>query len=171
MIDPKIDFTGLDTDDFIPKTYSDWILNSAKQIQNEDIDNSSKIDSRILEKNIYDEYSLDDFDWNQFSPIQEYVDDIIEHDSKVIDMVFIDVFRAYGYDTPEKIRILCDTHFWKLGEMLRHINHILREYHEAGILNYLIYDFCAPKEPVKLSDEVVERIKERMEFLYGTDAE
>ena len=166
MIDTKIDFTELNTDDIIPKTYSDWTLNSAKQIQNEDIDNSPKIDSRILEKNIYDEYSLDDFDWNQFSPIQEYVDAIIEHDSKVIDKIFLDEFRANGYDTPEKIRILFDTHFYKLGDMLKNIKHTISEYHEAGILNYLIYEACAPTEPVKLSDEVIERIKERMKELY-----
>ena len=107
-----------------------------------------------------------DFDCNQFNPIQEYVDDIIEHDSKVIDMVVFDEFRANGYDTPEKIRILFDTHFWKLGEMLKHINQIIREYCEAGILIYPIYNFCAPTEPVKLSDEVFERIKERMKELY-----
>lgn len=170
MINPKIDFTELNTDDLIPKTYSDWILNSARHIQVENTDDSPKIGSQITTKRVYDEFSLDDFDWNQFSPIQEYVDNIVEHESNVIDMVFFDVFRAYGYNTSEKIRILFDTHFWKLGEMLKHINRIIREYRESGILNYSIYDFCVPTEPVKLSDEVIERIKERMEFLYGTDA-
>ena len=113
----------------------------------------------------------DDFDWNQFNPIQEYVDAIIEHDSKVIDRVVFDEFRANGYDTPEKIRILFDTHFWKLGDMLKNIKQTINEYHKNGILIYYVYNFCSPTEPVKLSDEVFERIKERMEFLYGTDAE
>ena len=113
----------------------------------------------------------DDFDWNQFNPIQEYVDAIIEHDSKVIDRVVFDEFRANGYDTPEKIRILFDTHFWKLGDMLKNIKQTINEYHKNGILIYSVYNFCSPTEPVKLSDEVFERIKERMEFLYGTDAE
>ena len=50
--------------------------------------------------------------------------------------------------------------------MLKNIKHTISEYHEAGILNYLIYDACAPTEPVKLSDEVIERIGERMKELY-----
>jgi hypothetical protein len=56
--------------------------------------------------------------------------------------------------------------------MLKNIKHTISEYHEAGILNYLIYDvYAPPTEPSKLSDEVIERIKERMDFLYGSDSE
>ena len=172
MIDPKIDITELNKDDLIPKTYSDWVLNSAKHIQVENTDDSPKIDSRILEKSIFDEYSLDDFDWNQFSPIQEYVDNIVEHDSKVIDMVFFDVFRAYGYNTPEKIAILFDTHFWKLGEMIKDINCVLDRYIRYGIIyQRTLFNVVVPSEPVKLTDEQLERIRERMEELYGTVSE
>lgn len=171
MIDPKIDFTELNIDDLIPKIYSDWTLDSAKHIQNEDTDNYPKIDPQILAKNICDEYSLDGFDCNQFSPIQEYVDDIIEHESNLIDKIVLDEFRSNGYGTPDKIRILFDTHFWKLGDMLKNINRTIKEYYEIGILNCSIFAFCTPTEPVKLSDEVIERIKERVEFLYGKDAE
>ena len=176
MMNKKIKFTTstLNADDLIPKTCSDWILNSAKHVQIENTDDSPKIDSRILEKSIFDEYSLDDFDWNQFSPIQEYVDSIVEHDNKVIDMVFFDEFRANGYNTPEKIAILFDTHFWELGEMIKNINSVLDNYIRYGIIYQRTFDsfnFIAPSEPVKLTDDLLERIRERMKELYGTVSE
>ena len=92
MIDPNIDFTKLNIDDLIPHVYSDWTLDSAKHIQVENTDDFPKIDSRILEKSILDEYSLDDFDWNQFSSFYEQVDSIIKHESNLIDKIFLDEF-------------------------------------------------------------------------------
>lgn len=133
-----------------------------------------EIDTHILLSKISESFDIDDICCDQYTSFYEQVDYIIKHESNIIDKIFLDEFRANGYDTPEKIRILFDAHFWKLGDMLKNINHIISEYHKNGILNYSITDFCAfcaPTEPVKLSDEVIELIKERMQFLYGTDTE
>lgn len=170
MIDPKIDFTGLNTDDLTPKTCSDWVLNSAKQVQNEDIDNSTKIDSRILTKNIYDEYSLDDFDWNQFSPFIEHVNAMVRYETGLIEKVMFDEFRANGYDTPEKVKYLFEVDWYMLGRMIENVNYILKTYFDHGVI-HSCDSFSAPIMPIKISDEVFTYIRERMEFLYGTVAE
>ena len=153
MIDHKIDFTGLDTDD-----YSKSLFSCAKNLNIKKY--TPEIDTHIIPSKIVDSFDIDD--------LCGKIDYIITYESNLIDKIFLDEFIANGYDTPEKIRILFDTHFWKLGDMLKNIKRIISEYHKSGVLNYFIYDACAPTEPVKLSDEVVERIKERMEFLYGT---
>ena len=116
-------------------------------------------------------FDIDDICCDPYTPFHEQIDFIIKHESDIIDKIFLDEFKANGYDTPEKIRILFDTHFWKIGNMLKNIKRVISEYYDIGILNYSIYDFCAPTEPVKLSDGVIERIKERMDFLYGTYTE
>lgn len=156
----------LDTDE-----YSKSLFSCAKNLHIEKY--TPEIDTHILSSKIAESFDIYDFCNSSYTPFHEQIDYIIKHESDIIDKIFLDEFRANGYDTPEKIRILFDTHFWKLGDMLKNIKHIISEYHKSGVLNYLIYgyDFCAPTEPVKMSDEVVERIKERMKFLYGTDAE
>ena len=164
MIDPKIDFTELNTDD-----YSKSLFSCAKNLNIKKY--TPEIDTHIIPSKIADSFDIDDICCDPYTPFHEQIDFIIKHESDIIDKIFLDEFRANGYDTPEKIRILFDTHFWKLGDMLKNIKHIISEYHKSGVLNYLIYDACAPTEPVKLSDEVIERIKERMEFLYGTITE
>ena len=168
MIDPKIDITELNKDDLIPKTCSDWILNSAKHIQVENTDDSPKIDSRILEKSIFDEYSLDDFDWNQFSPITEHVDAMIRYETGLIEKVMFDEFRANGYDTPEKVKYLFEVDWYMLGKMIENINYILKVYYEHEVI-HSCDSFSSPIMPIKVSDEVFTHIRERMKELYGKD--
>ena len=159
----------LTADDFDTDEYSKSIFSCAKNLNIKKY--TPEIDTHTISSKIAESFDIYDFCNSTYTPFHEQMDFIIKHESDIIDKIFLDEFRANGYDTPEKIRILFDTHFYKLGDMLKNIKHTISEYHEAGILNYLIYDACAPTEPVKLSDEVVDRIKERMEFLYGTDAE
>lgn len=157
----------LDTDE-----YSESLFSCAKNLNIEKY--TPEIDTHILSSKIAESFDIDDICCDPYTPFHEQIDFIIKHESDIIDKIFLDEFRANGYDTPEKIRILFDTHFWKLGDMLKNIKHVISEYHKNGVLNYLIYDACepcAPTEPVKLSDEVIERIKDRMEFLYGTITE
>lgn len=162
----------LTADDLDTDEYSKSLFSCAKNLNIKKY--TPEIDTHILSSKIYESFDIDDICCDPYTPFHEQIDFIIKHESNLIDKIFLDEFRANGYDTPEKIRILFDAHFWKLGDMLKNINHIISEYHKNGILNYSIYDFCAfcaPTEPVKLSDEVVERIKERMESLYGTNSE
>lgn len=164
----------LTADDLITDEYSESLFSCAKNLNIKKY--TPEIDTHILSSKIAESFDIYDFCNSTYTPFHEQIDSIIKHENNLIDKIFLDEFRANGYDTPEKIRILFDTHFWKLGDMLRNIKNTISEYYKWGILNYSIYDvsaydFCAPKEPVKLSDEVIERIKERMEFLYGTDAE
>lgn len=170
MINPKIDFTELNTDDIIPKTYSDWVLNSAGHIQVENTDDPPKINSQITTKRVYDEFSLDDFDWNQFSPFTEHVDAMIRHETGLIEKVMFDEFRANGYDTPEKVKYLFEVDWYMLSRMMENVNYILRTYYEYGVI-HSCDTFLAPIMPIKISDEVFTHIRERMEFLYGTDTE
>lgn len=159
----------LTADDLDTDKYSKSLFSCAKNLSIEKY--TPEIDTHIISSKIDESFDIDDLCNSPYTPFHEQIDFIIKHESNIIDKIFLDEFRANGYDTPEKIRILFDTHFWKLGYMLKNIKHTISEYHKSGILNYLIYDACAPTEPVKLSDEVIERIKERMEFLYGKDAE
>lgn len=168
MIDPKIDFTELNTDDLIPKTYSDWVLNSARHIQAENTDDFQKIDSQVTTKRIYDDYSLDDFDWNQFSPFTEYVDAIIRYETGLIEKVMFDEFRANGYNTPEKVKYLFEVDWYKLGRMMENVNYILKTYYDHGVI-HSCDSFYAPIVPIKVSDEVFTHIKERMKELYDKD--
>lgn len=168
MIDPKIDFTELNTDDLIPKTYSDWVLNSARHIQVENTDDSTKIDSRILEKNIYDEYSLDDFDWNQFSPITEHVDAMVRYETGLIEKVMFYEFHANGYDTPEKVKYLFEVDWYMLGRMIENVNYIIKTYFDHGVI-HSCDSFSAPIIPIKISDEMFTYIRERMKELYDKD--
>lgn len=168
MIDPKIDFTELNTDDLIPKEYSDWILNSARHIQVESTDDSQKIDSRIITKRVYDKFQLDDFDWNQFSPFTEYIDAIIRYETGLIEKVMFDEFRANGYDTPEKVKYLFEVDWHKLGRMMENVNYILKTYYDRGVI-HSCDSFSAPIMPIKVSDEVFTRIRERMKELYDKD--
>ena len=165
MIDPNIDFTELNIDDLIPHAYSDWILNSAKHIQIENTDDSKKIDSRILEKSIFDEYSLDDFDWNQFSPITEHIDAMVRYETGLIEKVMFDEFRANGYDTPEKIKYLFEVDWYRLGKMVENINHMLSVYYDHHVI-HICDQFSAPIAPIMLSDGVFNYIGERMKELY-----
>ena len=165
MIDPKIDFTELDTDDLIPKTYSDWVLNSALHVQAKNTDDSPKIDSQILTKRIYDEFSLDDFDWNQFSPITEHVDAMIMYETDLIEKVIFDEFRANGYDTPEKVKYLFEVDWYMLGRMVENVNYIINTYYDHGVI-HSCDSFSAPIMPIKISDEVFTYIRERMKELY-----
>lgn len=159
----------LTANDLITDEYSESLFSCAKNLNIEKY--TPEIDTHILSSKIDESFDIDDLFCDPYTPFHEQIDYIIKRENNLIDQICLDEFRANGYDTPEKIRTLFDTHFWKLDEMLRNINRTIREYHEIGILNYSIFDFCSPKEPVKLRDEVVERIKERMEFLYGKDAE
>ena len=168
MIDPKIDFTELNTDDLIPKTYSDWILNSARHVHVENTDDSPKIDSRILTKNILDEYSFDDFDWNQFSPFTECVDAMVKYETGLIEKVMFDEFRANGYDTPEKVKYLFEVDWYMLGRMIENVNYILKTYFDHGVI-HSCDSFSAPIIPIKISDEMFTYIRERMKELYDKD--
>lgn len=157
----------LTADDLKEDEYSKSIFSCAKNLNIEKY--PPEIDTHIISSKIAESFDVDDTCCDQYKPFYEQVDYIIKHESNIIDKIFLDEFRANGYDTPEKIRILFDAHFWKLGDMFKNINHIISEYHKNGILNYSINDFCAfcaPTEPVKLSDEVIELIKERMKELY-----
>ena len=165
MIDHKIDFTGLDTDDLIPKTYSDLVLNSARHVQAETTDDLPKIDSQTLTKRVYDEFSLDDFDWNQFSPITEHVDAMIRFETCLIEKVMFDEFRANGYDTPEKVKYLFEVDWYMLGRMVENVNYTLKTYYDNGIIHSCEF-FSAPIMPVKVSDGVFTYIRERMKELY-----
>lgn len=165
MIDPKIDFTELDTDDLIPKTYSDWVLNSARYVQYENTDDFPKIDSQIATKIVYDEFSLDDFDWNQFSPITEHVDAMIRFETGLIEKVMFDEFRANGYDTPEKVKYLFEVDWYMLGRMVENVNYILNTYYDHGVIHSCDL-FSAPIMPIKVSDELFTYIRERMKELY-----
>lgn len=168
MIDPKIDFTELNTDDLIPKTYSNWVLNSARDIQDENTDDLPKIDSQTLTKRVYDEFSLDDFDWNQFSPITEHVDAMIRYETGLIEKVMFDEFHANGYDTPEKVKYLFEVDWYKIGRMIENVNYILKTYYDYGVIHSCDF-FSAPIMPIKVSDEVFTHIKERMRELYDKD--
>lgn len=154
----------LDTDE-----YSKSLFSCAKNLNIKKY--TPEIDTHTISSKIAESFDIYDFCNSTYTPFHEQIDFIIKHESDLIDKILLDEFKANGYDTPEKIRILFDAHFWKLGDMLKNIKHIISEYHKSGVLNYLIYDvsaydFCAPKEPVKLSDEVIERIGERMKELY-----
>ena len=172
MMNKKIKFTTstLNAVDLIPKTCNDWVLNSAKHIQVENTDNYPKIDSRILEKSIFDEYSLDDFDWNQFIPYTKYVDDMVEYETGLVEKVMFDEFRANGYDTPEKIKYLFEVDWYMLGRMIENINNILKTYYEHGVI-HICNSFSAPAMPIKVSDKAFDYIGERMGELYGTVSE
>lgn len=168
MINPKIDLTKLNTGDLIPKTYSDWILNSARHIQVENTDDPQKIDSQITTKRVYDEFSLDDFDWNQFSPFIEHVNAMVRYETGLIEKVMFDEFRANGYDTPEKVKYLFEVDWYMLGRMIENVNYILKTYFDHGVI-HSCDSFSAPIMPIKVSDEVFAYIRERMKVLYDKD--
>ena len=168
MINPKIDITKLNTDDLIPKTYSDWVLNSARHVQVENTDDSPKIDSQITTKRVYDEFSLDDFDWNQFSPFIEHVNAMVRYETGLIEKVMFDEFRANEYDTPEKVKYLFEVDWYKLGRMMENVNYILKTYYDHGVI-HSCDSFSAPIMPIKVSDEVFAYIRERMKVLYDKD--
>ncbi len=132
-----------------------------------------KINTRNIDLNCFKDFPdfdlIADLSKSVYDDTTRLVDEYYDDQNKTINYIMFEVFKSYGYDSPEKVRILFENHYYNLPRVFKDINRMLAD--AKVTLCDRILELVPPSKPIVLSDVQFMGLKEKWFDVYGYDDE